>query len=376
MVQFPLSLAFTSPLRFAAVAIETLAAAVALSFALDLAVAEPPERVHPVAWFGRLVGAVDRNWSFFSPGLGGGVAALALPLSTAAVVAGGVLAAGRVRPVAATALAGVALFSTTSLRMLVGVADEVIEQSGPNTERARERMRALAGRDPAELSPAQIRSAATESAAENLADGLVAPLSGFALVGTGAVALGVGTTAAMAGGAGAAAWVKAVNTMDSMLGYPHEPTGTASARLDDLVMWVPARTSAVLIAISATSPRALVRARGWAGTPASPNSGWPMATLAAAIGVSLEKPGAYAIEAGDALPSPAEAGRGVRVVAVAGGLAYLLAVAVAAAPSVVAVASPPSMVGVAGVAGAVGVAGVPGVASVAGVAIHRGGIGP
>jgi adenosylcobinamide-phosphate synthase len=160
-----------------------------------------------------------------------------------------------------------------------------------------------------------VRSAAVESAAENLSDGLVAPLLGF-------VAL---APLSLPAAAGAAAWVKAVNTLDSTFGYRSVPMGWAPARLDDLVMVLPARASAVLLAVAAGRPAAIRRARSLARRPASPNAGWPMATLAVLLGVRLTKRGAYDLSAGEALPTPADATRGVAVTSRAGWLAFGLA---------------------------------------------------
>jgi len=291
--------------------------AVALAFALDRAAAEPPASLHPVAWFGRLVAPVDREWP--APRLVGLVAALALPLLAAGVVAALVRGAGALHPVAAAAVAGLALFVTTSLRMLLDEARAVVAATDAHPDAARERLRSLAGRDASDLSPAQVRSAAVESAAENLADGLVAPLFAFVLLAPVSVALG----------AGAAAWVKAVNTLDSMLGYRSKPVGWASARLDDLVMWLPARLAAALLAAAAANPDALLNARRWAGAPPSPNSGWPMGALASALQVRLEKPGVYELNPMATLPTVGEATRGVTLVSRAGVLAYALAGVVA-----------------------------------------------
>jgi adenosylcobinamide-phosphate synthase len=110
-----------------------------------------------------------------------------------------------------------------------------------------------------------------------------------------------------------------------MLGYPDKPHGTASARLDDLVMWIPARLSAVLVAVAALAPRAATRARRWADAPPSPNSGWPMATLAAVLDARLEKPGVYVLNPDAPLPSVETSRTGVRVVGRAGLLAFGLA---------------------------------------------------
>ena len=307
----------------------TATGAVALALVLDLGVGEPRDAFHPVAWFGRLVGRVDREWSH--PGLAGAVAALVLPLAAALVVGAGVAVVATINPIAGAVLAGLALFVTTSLRSLLGTADRVIGLTADDLPAAREELLALAGRDASALSAGQVRSAAAESAAENLADGLVAPLGAFALLAA-AVSLVGSPALALPLAAAGAAWVKAVNTLDSMLGYRHKAVGGPSARLDDLVMWVPARASALLLAVVALTPAAVVRARRWARAPPSPNSGWPMATLAVAIEARLQKPGVYDLRPGAALPTVADARRGVRIVGVAGALAYAVAGVVASVP--------------------------------------------
>ena len=288
-------------------------AAVALALVLDALFAEPPGRVHPVALLGRLVAPLDREWD--RPAVTGALVALGVPLLAAGVAWGAVAGAAAATPAAGAVVAGLALFSTTSLRMLLSTAREVVDLTGSAPDEAREAVRALVGRDASSLSPAELRSAAVESAAENLADGLVAPLLAFAL----------GAQLSLAAGAALAAWVKGVNTVDSMLGYPDKPHGRAGARLDDAVMWLPARASALLLAVTAGDPAAVGRARRWARTPPSPNSGWPMATLATALGARLAKPGAYDLNPTAPLPDGPVARRGVRAVGLAGVLAFLLA---------------------------------------------------
>ncbi|OLZ40251.1 CobD/CbiB family cobalamin biosynthesis protein [Natrinema saccharevitans] len=308
----------------------TTLAVLGLAFSLDLLVGEPPTAVHPVAWFGRLVDAVDRDWTDGERGqrlVGVAVAALA-PLVPAAVAGGLVLGATPLHPTAGPVAAALGLFLTTSLRSLLELTEDVVAATDGDPDRARERVRGLVGRDTSDLSPAGIRSAAVESAAENLADGLVATLVPFAVL----------APVSLPAAAAAAAWVKGVNTLDSMLGYPSKPIGTASARLDDLVMYLPARLAAVSIAVAAVDPLAFARARAWARTPPSPNSGWPMATLSCALGVRLEKAGVYTLNPETELPTLAE---GERAVAVVGRAAVVsIAVAVALAAVVATVATP------------------------------------
>jgi len=296
------------------------ALAVAVAGGLELAIGEPPTRLHPVAWFGRVVGAVDREWD--RPLVVGTLAAALLPLGAAAAVGGAVALTATVDPLAAVALAGLVLFLTTSLRSLLSTAREVIADTESDLPVAREGLLALAGRDASALSAGEVRSAAVESASENLADGLVASLAAFVVGGL--VASGVGLSP-LPVAAGAAVWVKAVNTMDSMLGYRSKRVGTPAARLDDAVMWLPARLSALLLAVACGSPRSVGRARTWLDGVPSPNSGWPMGTAAAALDVRLEKPGVYVLNPGGQLPDAATAQRSVTRVGIAGVLAYLLA---------------------------------------------------
>ena len=340
--------------------------ALVVAVAIDLAIGEPPSRIHPVAWFGSLVGHVDRRWS--RPRAVGAVVAIGLPLGaavaaglvvvgTAEVVIAGVVAVGGTGlPVAAQAaagrlliavVAGVLLATTVSLRMLLTVTSEVVASTASDPAAARESIRALVGRDTTDLSAAALRSAAVESAAENLADGFVAPVAGFvagSIVGVVVVFVTHGPSIAvttvgvfpLAGGVAGAVWVKAVNTLDSMLGYRSKPVGWASARLDDAVMYLPARLTAVCLAAAAGSGRTLFDARHWARTPDSPNSGWPMATAAVAVGVRLEKPGQYVLNPHAELPTNADAERAIGLVRRAGFVAIavtatvLLAIAVAA----------------------------------------------
>lgn len=297
-------------------------AALAGAFTLDVLMGEPPRRLHPVALFGRLVGVVDRGWRH--PRLAGALAVLSLSALAALAVAGTVWLAGRQHLLFGAGVAAGALFVTTSFRRLVSTADRVIAFSASNPEHARTELRALAGRDADDLSPGQIRSAAVESLAENLADGLVAPLLWYTLGAAGVTAAGTSPLGAVAAGCGAAAWVKAVNTFDSMLGYHSVAAGWGPARLDDAVMWLPARMCAILLAVTARCPRALSLARRWLPAVPSPNSGWPMATLAVALGVRLEKPGAYVIQPDAPLPAVSDGEAAVRLVVVAGAATYVL----------------------------------------------------
>lgn len=286
-------------------------ATVVVAIVLDVVFGELPERLHPVAWYGRVIEVLDRSWPY--PRLVGAIIATVMPGLAAGISAIVVLGAVRINPTVGVLVAGGLLFAVTSLRRLISTAVDVIQLSETDLQAARDLLPALVGRDPASLSAGEIRSAAVESVAENLADGLVGPLMAFGLLAWRSLPLAIAL----------AVWVKAVNTGDSMLGYETKPIGWASAKLDDLVMWLPARTTALLLALTARDPLAVRRAHKWAVNPPSPNAGWPMATLAEILGVRLVKPGVYILGAGD-LPTTGIAHRGVRITGLAGGLAFLV----------------------------------------------------
>ncbi|MDF9744209.1 adenosylcobinamide-phosphate synthase CbiB [Natrinema salsiterrestre] len=307
----------------------TTLAVIGLAFSLDLLLGEPPTAAHPVAWFGRLVGAVDRQWSADERRqrlVGVAIAAVA-PLVPAAVAGGVVLAAAALHPMGGGVAAALVLFLTTSLRSLLELTEDVVAATDGDLDRARERVRGLVGRDTATLSAGELRSAAVESAGENLADGFVATLVPFAVL----------APISLPAAAAVAAWIKGVNTLDSMLGYPSKPVGTASAHLDDFVMYLPARLAAASIAVAAADPFALARARRWARAPPSPNSGWPMAALACALTVRLEKAGVYVLNPDAALPSVADGERAVTVV----GRAAVVTIVVAIVLAAIVAGSPP-----------------------------------
>lgn len=176
---------------------------------------------------------------------------------------------------AATAAAWTAL----AARGLNDAALAVERSLGANDQAsARRRIRCLVGRDPAALDRAGLIGAAIESVAENSSDGVIAPL-----------------LALFIGGPVAALAYKAVNTLDSMIGYKDErysDFGRFAARLDDLANLIPARLTALSIALAAV----VVTGRGLqslctcladARRHESPNAGYPEAAMAGALGVQL-----------------------------------------------------------------------------------------
>ncbi len=289
-----------------------------LAVVWDLILGEPGNRWHPVAWVGRglewlrtRVPIRGRAGLLFA----GAVIVLGAALLVAALVE------ALVRGTAFLGWLGVPvqawlLKCTFSVRGLMGAAGEVKAALALGTLQEARRLVGwhLVSRPTESLSASQVASATVESVAENLTDSVVAPLFFFLLFGL------------------PGAWVyRVVNTADAMWGYRYgelEYFGKAAARLDDLLSWIPARIAgagivmAALIVGESTGNAWRTMWRDHRLT-ASPNSGWTMAAMAGALGVALEKPGAYQLGRG-LLPTAECIDRAVRVMACASGLLLAL----------------------------------------------------
>jgi adenosylcobinamide-phosphate synthase len=252
--------------------------AVLAGYSADLLIGDPP-RWHPVAGFGRVATALEdavyaptrARGAVFAVGLVGAAAALVEALARTAP-----------RDLALAAVTWTALGGRSLRREAARVAAHL--EAG-ELEPARRALRALCGRDAAELDAGALCRATVESLAENTSDAVV-----------GALLYG-----ALAGPAGVAAY-RAANTLDAMVGHRDEHYqhfGLAAARLDDVMNWPAARVSVALTALTAPlvggSPGTVVRiARRDGGAHPSPNAGQIEAAFAAALGVRLGGPLAYA----------------------------------------------------------------------------------
>jgi adenosylcobinamide-phosphate synthase len=157
---------------------------------------------------------------------------------------------------------------------------------GGSLAAGRERLSWLVSRDVANLSEVQVRECAIESLAENLNDSVIAPIFWFVLLGLPGAAL-----------------YRFANTADAMWGYPGvykgqnwQWAGKWAARVDDLLSYIPARITGMLLAVVSGGLN-WSNLRAQAALTPSPNSGWPMAAMALGLGVCLQKPGVYALNA-------------------------------------------------------------------------------
>jgi adenosylcobinamide-phosphate synthase len=283
------------------------ALAIVAAFLIDLTYGEPPARWHPVVWIGRALSSVGAPWPKAAPRAqfvrGAAVwLALALGCVALAVVADRSIAAVAALPPPALRIEMRGLLLGSLLKPLLAwrmLRDEVcaVERAlERGIEAGRERLRHIVGRDTASLSVTVVRESALESLAENLNDSFVAPLFWFCL-----------------GGLPGAALYRFANTADAMYGLrgQWEWAGKWAARADDVLSWVPARLTALLLAIAALRwPGGLSRE---ARRTASPNGGWPMGMLALALDVRLSRPGYYVLHAAGHCAGPHDISRGIRI---------------------------------------------------------------
>jgi len=236
---------------------------------LDLATGDPERLPHPVVWFGGMISRCEKRLN------SGGSRRIKGALS-AIILVGGVYAAAwllitALAPIRWLQIVIQAIFiyyclaGTTLVREVKGV----FAACRRSLDDGRRQVSRIVGRDTAALSDSEVKTAALETLAENLSDGVIAPLFWYALLGV----------------PGMLAY-KMVNTLDSMIGYRNEryaDFGCFAARLDDMANWIPARVTAALMVI-ATGRLSLFRFVARFGPEhASPNSGYPEAALAGAL---------------------------------------------------------------------------------------------
>ena len=260
------------------------AVALGAGYLLDLLLGDPAWLPHPVVGFGRAIAAGERALnrgvavrrflcgSALALGLVGGVFALTALVERLAWHA---------HPVAGMALVAVGVFYGLANRTLVDEGRAVFAALGESLDAGRRRLARIVGRDTARLDAQQVRTAVCETMAENLNDGVVAPLFWFALLGL----------------PGLMAY-KMVNTLDSMIGHRderYEWFGKTAARLDDAANFVPARLTALLQCTLAGrgGARGLRFVARYGRAHASPNSGYPEAALAGILDVRFGGPHTY-----------------------------------------------------------------------------------
>ena len=252
----------------------------------DLLLGDPAWLPHPVVGFGKLIAAGEKRWNqgdnrrrkgmWLALGLVIGVFLLTLALQIGLWYLSAALHIGHLL---FYVFVGVMVFFCLAGTTLIREVREVFRAVDRSLEEGRKQVARIVGRDTSELSAQEVRTAALETLAENLNDGVIAPLFWLALLGVpGMVAY------------------KMINTLDSMIGYRNEryiEFGRFAAKMDDAAGWIPARITAFLMLLVAGRLRMLPFVRRYGPQHLSPNSGWPEAALAAILDCRFGGPHNY-----------------------------------------------------------------------------------
>ena len=301
-----------------------------MAYALDLLFGDPVYALHPVRLIGRMVQVYEKRLrDFFQDEVRGGLfLAFGLPADVFLVVFFLLWMAGELHPVFQLALSTFFIYSSLSVKDLADQAFKVRDalSNGELTE-AREALSGIVGRDTANLDSKEMVRAVVETVAEGTLDGIISP---FIYAGVG------GAPLVMA--------FKAISTLDSMVGHKnvrYEKFGKFSARLDDWANFVPARFSPVIISLAAFvsglhGSKALKTGFYEGASQPSPNSGFPEASFAGALGVKLGGMNYYdgvpvekiVMRKDGREPEIEDIGRAVRLMYVSSFFAFLLAMTI------------------------------------------------
>jgi len=255
-------------------------AALAAGFLLDLLIGDPHGWPHLVRGIGSMIAALEKLfYPIKNKRLGGALLGICMLLVCTGLPAAVLMLMWRLSPWAFFALESLLCWQLLAVKNLRDESRAVYDAlMGGNLLNARKAVSMIVGRDTEQLDEAGVARAAVETVAENTADGVAAPLLYM-----------------MLGGAALGCFCKAVNTMDSMIGYKNErylDFGRFAARLDDAVNYIPARLCALIMIVGARLVG--LNARGayciWRRDRrhhASPNSAQTEAVMAGALGVRL-----------------------------------------------------------------------------------------
>lgn len=251
-----------------------------IGWILDKLLGDPTGLPHPVVGFGKLISFCEQRWNRGTHRmLKGGVAAIMLILL---VYVGSDLALHYLFVLnrwSGIILSAVFVFYCLAGTTLINEVRQVFEAADRSLEEGRKQVSRIVGRDTSELTDQEVRTAALETLAENLSDGVIAPLFWYLLFGV----------------PGMLAY-KMVNTLDSMIGYKNEhylQFGCVAAHIDDMANYIPARLTAFLMVLSAGRLGLLRFVGKYGNRHASPNSGYPESALAGILNCRFGGPHRY-----------------------------------------------------------------------------------
>lgn len=246
---------------------------------LDMIFGDPQWLPHPVVGFGKTISGLEHA---LNKGLHrktkGAFVAIGLIVSVY-VITFFLLRALSPIPWLKISVETIGVFFCLAGTTLIREVRAVFAAADRSLDEGRRQVGCVVGRDTAALSDREVRTAALETLAENLSDGVVAPLFWYALLGL----------------PGMMAY-KMINTLDSMIGYKNERFGAfgyAAAHIDDFANYIPARLTALLMVIASGRLSLLKFVRRYGSCHASPNSGWPEAALAGVLDCRFGGPHDY-----------------------------------------------------------------------------------
>ncbi len=247
---------------------------------LDKLLGDPLWLPHPVVGFGKLIARCERRGNQGTHRKrNGALTAVGLILLVFLVSYGLLEGVGWVHPWLKVALSVVAVFYCLAGKTLIDEVRRVFEAADISLEAGRKQVSRIVGRDTSALSDQEVRTAALETLAENLSDGVIAPLFWYFLLGV----------------PGMLAY-KMVNTLDSMIGYRnarYKDFGCWAARIDDVANYLPARLTALLMVLVSGHWSLLKFVVHYGRMHASPNSGYPEAALAGILNCRFGGPHDY-----------------------------------------------------------------------------------
>ena len=251
-----------------------------IGWTLDLLLGDPSFLPHPVVWFGKAIAFFEKKLNKGNNRvLKGALTAVFLIAITIVLFFAIDYFSIKLHIICAIIVRSTFVFFFLAGTTLIREVREVFKAVDRSLEEGRKQVGRIVGRETDSLSAQEIRTAALETLAENLSDGVVAPLFWYLI-----------------GGLPAMAAYKMVNTLDSMIGYKtarYKDFGLVAAKIDDAANWIPARLTAFLMVI-ATGKLGLLKFVGkYARCHASPNSGYPESALAGALDCRFGGPHTY-----------------------------------------------------------------------------------
>ena len=251
-----------------------------IGWLLDLLFGDPARLPHPIVWFGKAIAFCEHRLNHGSHRLFKGALTAVILILFVFVLTWFVRSQCSMFNVQCSmALDAIIIFYCLAGTTLIREVREVFLALDRSLEEGRERVTRIVGRDTSELSAQEVRTAALETLAENLSDGVIAPLFWLALLGT----------------PGMFAY-KMVNTLDSMIGYRTErykDFGCWAAHIDDIANYIPARLTALLMILVSGNLKLLGFVWRNGRNHASPNSGYPEAALAGILNCRFGGPHYY-----------------------------------------------------------------------------------